>query len=192
MININLTKGLIGSLICLLFSTASLAGFEPGFLVTYEGDTLHGAIKFGSSGIKLKPLHGGKTQIYSLGQISAYAYNEEGIVHYNFEDLFYRQTIDGEVQLYERTSYTYSYNGQFTTTIVQNSYAVKHREEEQLMLLRMTNTIGRGKMYFVDQASSYFHDYPALVSEIQSGSYNKGKNIGDMVSRYNDWWDSQQ
>ncbi|MEP3389007.1 MAG: hypothetical protein ABJO02_12515 [Reichenbachiella sp.] len=190
--NNQLIKTLICSMMCLFLTSVSFAGFEPGFLVTQKGDTLRGAFKFNMNGIKLRPEHGGKAQMYPLSQIVAYAYGEDGEMHYNFNNLFYTLTLEGEVQLYERISYTYSYNGQFTTTIVQHSYAVKRQREDELTLLRMTSTMGRGKVYFAEQASSYFQDFSALVSDIHGGVYNKVKTIPDMVGRYNDWWNEQQ
>lgn len=190
--NIKRIKVSIGFVLCLFYSTMSFAGFEPGFLVTQEGDTLHGAFKFNMSGIKFKPKDGGKSQLYALSQIAAYSYSEDIEVYFNFENLFYTLTIDDEVQLYERTSYIYTSNGQFTNTIIQNSYAVKRKNEKKLTLLRMTSTMGRGKTYFVKEASLYFQDFPELVADIENGKYNRTKTIKDMVSRYNRWWNGRQ
>jgi hypothetical protein len=163
--------------------SSSAQMFEPGMLVTREGDSLLGYVARATEvSFAYKKEKNASQTFYKDNEVAAYAVNNQVYEQHVVEalrsdfpeilEVFLLVVVDGPIRLLEYTG-----KGLFGNDHI--NYYLQYGDETPYR-------VNRSKGYFKTTMKHYFADYPELSDRIKSKELGYD-NLVEIVNTYNGW-----
>lgn len=170
-----------------LFVNAQDAGYQNGFIVTNQNDTIHGLIKYKNTApyrvlekIKFKRTKEEKDESYSPDEIKGFTIDTVTFISKltkatgTSERRFLKPIVMGALSYYE-LEHTGFGAGNIT------EYIILEKKDASEQLTYVVNSLG---FNFKKKMSEYVKEVPGLSDKISSGAYTK-KDLKLIVTEYN-------
>ncbi len=172
---------------CLTQLYGQSAGFQTGFIITKEGDTIKGFVKYKNmvpnrvlEKIKFKPSQEAEDKSYSPEDLIGFTIESHTFISKfttafgESQKAFLKVIMTGPLNYYQ-LEYTGFGAGNIT------NYVILEKEGSKEQITYVINSIG---FNFKKNLSAYLADVPHLAEKISSGEYTK-KDLSSIVAEYN-------